>query len=70
MQITSKSPDKTSSSTFSYVVCADLKTDSAKTECLIFLENKKVIFFDKSYWIKHGAYDTTTKKYINKDLKF
>ena len=70
VEITSKSPDNTSISTFSYVVCADLKTDSARTECLIFLENKKVIYFNKSYWIKKGVSDSTTNKYINKDLKF
>lgn len=61
---------KNSDTTLHYTLYQNLQTDSTKKECLIFLENNKVIYSDKSYWIKNGSYNATTEKYVNKDLKF
>jgi hypothetical protein len=62
---------KTTDTTLNYILCTDLKVDSIKSDCLFFLENRKVVYFDKSYWIKRGAaYDSSTYKYINRDIKF
>lgn len=48
-----------------YHICDSGQLITPKNECLLFLEDKKVIHYNGSFWIKKGKLDSITRKYVN-----
>lgn len=60
-----------SDTTINYIRCGIFEDTFIRKECLIFLEHRKVIRFDSSYWIKEGTKNKRIiEGYINQDIKF
>jgi hypothetical protein len=59
-----------SSDTHYWKDCGELDLISKNDSCMYFLEEKDVIYFQGSYWIKKGKDLNTFDDYVNKDINF
>lgn len=55
---------------YEFVECQKREEAIENKNCLIFLEEDKVIFFHGSYWVAKGAPDSLIHKYTNPDVNF